>query len=135
MPNATGITEASFTSKPSGIGQAARAGTARSSACEPNALLVATFWPTLRLRHLRADLDDLAGGLVADDVRMGDQRPAGAVQRVAALDADRLDPDHHALRMALRVGDVLVLQNARTAVLVVDRRFHDRVLPTFHTDV
>ena len=50
MPNATGITEASFTSKPSGIGQAALAGTARNSACETNALLVATFWPTLRLR-------------------------------------------------------------------------------------
>ncbi len=49
VPNATGITEASLTSNPSGTTQALRAGTARSSAWEPNAPLVATFWPTLRL--------------------------------------------------------------------------------------
>jgi hypothetical protein len=49
VPNATGITEASLGLNPGGIGQALRAGTARSSACEPKALEVATFWPTLRL--------------------------------------------------------------------------------------
>ena len=80
VPNATGMTEASLTSKPSGITQAVRAGTARSSACEPKAPVVTTLSPTLQVGDLRADLDDLAGGLVADDVRLGDQRrrPGGS---------------------------------------------------------
>ena len=62
---------------------------------------MATFWPTFKCRDLGADLDDLAGRLVADDVRARGQRAAPAVQRVAALDADRLDPDDDALGMAL----------------------------------
>ena len=42
------MAEAFWMSNPSGIGQALRAGTLRSSACEPKAFTVTTFWPTLR---------------------------------------------------------------------------------------
>ena len=45
-----------------------------------------------------ADLDDRPRALVADDVRIGRHLATGAVQRVAALDADRADLDQHAAR-------------------------------------
>src|SRR5258706_103097 len=76
-----------------------------------------------------ADLHDLAGGLVADDVWFGDQLATPAVQRVAALDGDRLDADNDALAMAFGIGDVLVLEDVGAAVLVVDRRLHDLGFP------
>ena len=79
---------------------------------------------------LGTDLDDLAGGLVADDMRLGDQRSAEAVEGIAAFDADRLDPDQHALRRAGRIRDVLIAQHARIAVLVIDRGLHDLRPPT-----
>src|SRR5581483_4790799 len=52
------------------------------------------------------------------------ERAAGAVERVAPLDRDRLDPNDDAFRMALGIRNVLVLQDLGTAVLVVDRRLH-----------
>ena len=45
----------------------------------------------LAIGHALADLDDRARALVADDVRHRRHLAAGAVERVAALDADRLD--------------------------------------------
>jgi hypothetical protein len=60
---------------------------------------VTTFVADLQVRDFRPDLDDLAGCLVADDVRAARHLAAAAIERVAALDADRLDADDHALRM------------------------------------
>ena len=45
-----------------------------------------------------ADLADRPRALVADDVRRRRHLAAGAVQRVAALDADRFDVDQHGAR-------------------------------------
>jgi hypothetical protein len=78
----------------------------------------------LQMGDLGADLDDFAGRLVADDVRHAHQRPAPAVQRVAALDGDGQHPDDDALGVADGIGDVLVLQDVGGSVLVVDGGFH-----------
>jgi len=78
----------------------------------------------LEMRHFGADLDDLARRLVADDVRPGHQRPAPAVQGVAALDGDGQHADDDALGVADGVRDILVLQDFRGSVLVVDGGFH-----------
>jgi hypothetical protein len=59
---------------------------------------------------------------------MLDQRPAKAVEGVAALDADRLDPDHRALGMAYGIRHVLVFQDVGGSVLVVDGGFYGGVL-------
>ena len=80
--------------------------------------------PDLKVRDLRSDLDDLTGRLIADDMRLGGQGAAPAVEHVAALDAHRLDLDDDPVRRALRVGDRLVAQHARVAVLPDHRRFH-----------
>jgi hypothetical protein len=50
---------------------------------------------------------------------------AGAVQRIAAFDADRLHVDQHSTRSARRVGHVLVAKYFWTTGLVVHRRLHD----------
>ena len=71
-----------------------------------------------------ADFDDRSRALVADDVRVRGHLAAGAVQRVAALDADRADLDQDAARARDRVGDILVAEDFRGAGLVVDGCFH-----------
>ncbi len=71
-----------------------------------------------------ADLGHRAGGEIADDVRDRRRRRAGPGQQIAALDADRLDVDHHAAVGALGVGHVLVAQDLRTTVLVDHRGLH-----------
>src|SRR5690606_25947638 len=77
----------------------------------------------------RPDLHHLASGLVADDVRLGDERPAEAVEGVAPLDRHRLHADDDPLGVARRIGNVFVAEDLRAAVLVIDRRLHDRFLP------
>ncbi len=42
------------------------------------------------------------------------------IERIAALDAHRLDADHNAFRMTYGIGNVLVLENLRTTVLIID---------------
>jgi hypothetical protein len=80
--------------------------------------------PDAPVGDLGADLADHAGALVADDVRTRGQFAAGAAEHVAALDADRLHLDQHALGVALRVGHVLVAEDARAPGLVVDGGLH-----------
>ena len=72
----------------------------------------------------RADRLDRAGGLVPDDVRVRRQQPAGAVQEVAALDADRLDAEDDAARPQLGVGHLDVLEHVRPAGAGVRRSPH-----------
>jgi hypothetical protein len=71
-----------------------------------------------------ANLGDGARGEVAHDVRDRRRRHQGAGQQVPALDADRLDVDHHATVGALGIGNVLVAQDVGAAVLVDHRRLH-----------
>ena len=71
-----------------------------------------------------ADLDDRARALVADDVRHGGHLAAGPVQRVAALDADRLDLDDDPARIHLGIRDVLVAEDVGRTGLVVDGGLH-----------
>ncbi len=82
----------------------------------------------LQVRHLRANLDNLAAGLVTHHVRLASQRAMPAIERVAALDAYGLDANHDAFRMAFRIGNVLVLQDFWTAVLIVNRSLHYTLL-------
>ena len=81
--------------------------------------------------HVGADLADRARALVADDVRRHRQHAAGAVQRVAAFDADRLDLDQDAAGWADGIGDVLVAEDVRRAGLVVHGSLHGRILSAF----
>jgi hypothetical protein len=67
-------------------------------------------------------LSDRARGEVAHDVRNRRRRRLGPRQQIPTLDADRLD--QHATVGALGIGDVLVAQDVRGAVLVDNRRFH-----------
>jgi hypothetical protein len=71
-----------------------------------------------------AHLSDGARGEVAHDVRSRRRRRLGARQQIPTLDADRLDVDQHATVGAVGIGDVLVAQDVRGAVLVDHRRFH-----------
>lgn len=72
----------------------------------------------------RPDLDDRAGGLVADDVGVGDERAARAVERVASLDRHGLDLHQHGAGGGLGVGDVLVAEDLGRSVAVVDGGLH-----------
>src|SRR5207249_2316565 len=76
----------------------------------------------------RTGLDDRAGAEVSDDVRARWRRRARAGEEIAALDADGLDVQQHAAFGALRVGDVLVAQHVRAAVLEYHRRFHGAIV-------
>ena len=67
-----------------------------------------------------------SGALVPHDVRPAREDAASAMQRVAALDADRLHLDEHEPGPACRIGHVLVAQHVWAARLVVDRRLHGR---------
>jgi len=58
-----------------------------------------------------AELVDPSGSLVADDVRGRCHRPAGAVQQVATLDANRLDCEDDPALPYDRVGDIDVLEH------------------------
>src|SRR5205823_14189061 len=73
---------------------------------------------------LGTDLDDFAGGLVANDVRVGHQRSAKTIQCVATLDADGFDADDDALRMTFGIGNVLIFQDLGATVFVIDCRLH-----------
>src|SRR5690242_1068428 len=82
----------------------------------------------LQIRHLRADLDDLASGLVANNVRLAKQCAMPAIECVASFDTYRLNANYHTFRMTLGIGDLLILENFRTAILIVDRSLHDALL-------
>src|SRR3989304_4879238 len=71
-------------------------------------------------------LTDDAGARVANDGRARGHLAAGAVEDVAALNADRLHLDEDAAGAALRGGHVLVAEDVRGAGLVVDRCLPDR---------
>jgi len=121
-------------SRLSGIGQQLRAGPAVAGrhgaelGVAAKAVDGGDLLADLEMGDFGPDLDDLAGRLVADNVRPGDQRPAPAVQGVAALDADRQHPDNHALGMADGIRHILVLQDIGGSVLVVDGGFHAGLL-------
>src|SRR5262249_44663722 len=82
--------------------------------------------PDLQVGHLSADLDNLTAGLIANDMRLAGERPAPSIERIAALDAYRLDPNNHAFGMANRIGYLFILQNIWRSVLVINCRFHRR---------
>ena len=75
-------------------------------------------------RRLLADLDDRSRALITDDVLGRGEHAAGAVQHVAAFDADRLDPDQDAGRTQLWIGDVGVFENVRRSRARVRGGFH-----------
>ena len=91
-----------------------------------------------------ADLGHRAGALVPDDVGHPGQVAAQPVERVAALDADRLDVDQDVARTDHGVGHVLVAEHVGRPGLVVHRCLHDRtysrirkrfVLSAYHLEV
>ena len=86
--------------------------------------------PVADCASLHAGGDDRhgPGAQIADDVRRPGELPAGASQHVSSLDADRLGIDHHASVRALGLGDLLVAEYLRSAVLMDDRRFHCALL-------
>ena len=128
VPNATGMQAAFAGSSPSGTGQVMIAGTTRF--CRVRAVgvegdhLVADGG----VLDAGADLDDRAGAEVADDVRGLGRWRRRAGEQIAALDADRLDVQQHAAVGTLRVGNVLVAQHVRGAVLVDDRCFDGAIV-------
>src|SRR3989304_6008757 len=65
--------------------------------------------------HVLPHLTDDARALVADDVRARGHLAAGAIEDVAALNADRLHLDEDAARAALRGEYVLVAEDGRGA--------------------
>ena len=86
MPKVTGIGAASLTSKPVRHDPAAAGRHRAQFGVGAEGVAGGDLLADPQVGHLGADLDDLAGGLVADDVRAGDQRAAPAVEGVAALD-------------------------------------------------
>src|SRR5438445_370717 len=73
-----------------------------------------------------ADLADRPGALVTDDVGLRRHLAAGAVEGVAAFDADGFDVDHHAAGEPLGVGHVLVAEDVGRTGLVIDGGLHER---------
>src|ERR1700739_638011 len=84
--------------------------------------------PYFQVRHLGTHLDDFAARLVANHMRLTGQRAMPAIERVAALDTYRFDSNHDALGMTFRIGNILVLENFRTAILIVNRSLHELLL-------
>src|SRR4029077_17633657 len=82
----------------------------------------------LRVRPFRATVDYLPAGLVANHMRLAEQCAMPTIERVAAFDTYCLDANYDAFRMALRIGNVLVFENFRTAVLIVNRSLHRTLL-------
>ena len=78
----------------------------------------------LAVGHLGPGFTHDARAVVADDVRALGQLAAGAVQDVAAFDANRLHVDHDAPRVKRRVRDVFVPEDVRRAGFVIHRCFH-----------
>src|SRR5579862_4375571 len=78
--------------------------------------------------HLRTYLDDFAAGLVANHVRLAGQCATPTIERVAAFDTYSLDANHDAFGMALGVGNILILENFRPAILIIDCSLHDALL-------
>ncbi len=75
---------------------------------------------------LGADLGHGAGALVSDDVGQAGEVSAQAIERVTALDADRLDVDQDVAGTSRGIGHVLVPEHLGRTRLVVHRCFHDR---------
>ena len=80
--------------------------------------------PDCEAAHVRAHLADGARALVAHDVRRLPDVAAQAIERVAALDTDRLDVDQDVARADDRIGDVLVAEDVGCSRLVIDRCLH-----------
>ena len=74
--------------------------------------------------HVRPDLGDRPRALVPDHVRRRRHLAARAIERVAALDAYRLDVNHDVARPAHRGRHVLVAEHTRRTGLVVDGGLH-----------
>jgi hypothetical protein len=73
---------------------------------------------------LVADSKDGTGALVPHDLGGGGDFVARPVQRVAALDADRLDSHEHPVGGHGGIGDILVAEDLGAARVVVDRGLH-----------
>jgi hypothetical protein len=71
-----------------------------------------------------ANLGHGARTQIADDVRGALRRRDRAGEKIAALDADRLDVNSHAAIGTHRIGDVLVAKHVRRAVLEYHGGFH-----------
>ena len=82
--------------------------------------------------HALPDFANRACALVPDDVGNGRHLAAGAVERVAPLDADRLDLDEHATGVHDRIGDVFVAEDFGRTGFVVNGGFHGRMLRRSH---
>ncbi len=80
--------------------------------------------PHCETTHRRPDLDDRPRALVTHDVRHPGQVPAQPVQRVTALDADRLDVDQDVSRSHDGIGHVLVTEDVGCSCLVIDGGLH-----------
>src|SRR5579862_3364303 len=78
--------------------------------------------------HLRTYLDDFAAGLVANHVRLAGQCAMPTIERVTAFDTYSLDANYDAFGMALGIGNLLVFENFRSAVLIIDRSLHHSLL-------
>ena len=110
----------------SGIFQANPSGVARRSACEPSIPTVTARSPTAKPRTSAPTAATVPAALVPDHVGDPGQVAAQPVERVAALDAHRLDVDQHVARTHLRVGHLLVAEHLGRPGLVVHRCLHDR---------
>ena len=93
VPNATGTHATAMMSAPSGTGHVTIAGTDVELGVRAPEVRRDDALADVTIGHAVADLADRARALVADDVRNGRHLAARAVERVAALDADRLDLD------------------------------------------
>ena len=144
VPKGTGTQAASSVDTPSGIFQAKPSAAVLRSACDPSSPTVTARSPTAKPCDVRPDLGHRAGALVPDDVGHPGQLAAQPVQRVAALDAHRLDVDQDVARPGHGVRHVLVAEHLGRPGLVVHRCLHDRtysrirkrfVLWAYHLDV
>src|SRR5262249_55766043 len=77
------------------------------------------FLPDSKVLDLGANFDDLAARLVTDDVRLCQQWPAPPVKRISPLDADGFNPNHYALGMTNRIGNIFVFEHLGRSVLVI----------------
>ena len=126
VPNGTGTQAASSVETLSGIFQANALG--RRPALGVRAVQPHRHGavPHGEAPDVGADRGHRAGSLVPDHVGDPGQVAPQPVERVAALDAHRLDVDQHIARAHLGVRHVLVAEHLGCPGLVVHRCFHDR---------
>ena len=74
-----------------------------------------------------ADLDDLAGNVAAQDVRQLHPGQPLAHPQIQVVQGAGFHPDQHLVFAQLRVGNVFVAQNFRTAEFVNADGFHDEL--------